>query len=161
MAETLLISGDNKQEVYTILVSQIEALISGESNLIANLANICSAIKMTFNPLWIGFYLIDNETLVLGPFQGPIACTRIKKGKGVCGTVWEKGQTIIVENVNEFDGHISCSSDSVSEIVVPLHNSKNELIGVLDMDSVTEGQFDEIDKKNLEQLLTIIAKTID
>tara|TARA_R110002050_G_scaffold195593_1_gene330418 strand:+ start:6955 stop:7440 length:486 start_codon:yes stop_codon:yes gene_type:complete len=160
MAETLHISGETKQEMYTTLNSQIDALTSGETNLIANLANVASALKMTFNPLWVGFYLLENDSLVLGPFQGPIACTRIKKGRGVCGTAWEQNQTILVQNVNEFAGHIACSSESVSEIVVPLHNSNNEFIGVLDIDSVNEGEFDETDQKHLEDLLKIISKTI-
>ena len=160
MAENLHVSSGNKEEVYQTLLPQIEALIVGETNSIANLANVSSAINMTFKHLWVGFYLLDSDQLVLGPFQGPIACTRILKGKGVCGQSWMKEETIIVKNVNDFPNHIACSSDSVSEIVVPIFNSKGAFFGVLDIDSSKEGSFDIIDKKYLEQITSLISKTI-
>lgn len=159
MSENLVISVESKEKAYQTLLPQIQNLLFGEPNLIANLANISSAIKMTFGHLWVGFYLIENDQLVLGPFQGPIACTRISKGKGVCGKAWEDNKTVVVKNVNEFSGHIACSTDSVSEIVVPLHHENGAFLGVLDMDSITEGEFDEIDQMYLEQLVQIIAKS--
>ncbi len=160
MAEKLLISKSNKESAYQTLVPQVRALIEGESNLIANLANISSALKMTFEHLWIGFYWVEEEQLVLGPFQGPIACTRISKGKGVCGTAWENRKTVIVKNVNLFPGHIACSSDSVSEIVVPIFSREGHVIGIIDIDSTTEGSFDNIDQKYLEQIAQIITNSI-
>lgn len=160
MSETLIISNKNKESAFQTLLPQIESLIATEDNLIANLANIAAAIKMTFNHLWVGFYLVDSNQLVLGPFQGPIACTRINKGKGVCGTSWAIQQTIIVENVNNFGGHIACSSESVSEIVIPLFNSVKEVIGVLDVDATTEAAFDEVDQKYFEQISSLITQSI-
>jgi GAF domain-containing protein len=160
MAENLHIVNGNKDEKYKILLPQIEALIAGENNLIANLANTSAAIQMTFNHLWVGFYLIENNQLVLGPFQGPIACTRITMGKGVCGTSWERNETVIVKNVAHFEGHISCSSESVSEIVIPLRNPNDEIIGVLDIDSTEENTFGETDQQYLEQALKFISKRI-
>ena len=160
MAENLHISIGNKKDVYQTLLPQIEGLISGETNIIANLANVSSAINMTFNHLWVGFYLLDETQLVLGPFQGPIACTRILKGKGVCGQSWLKKETIIVKNVNDFPNHIACSSDSISEIVVPIFNAKGDFFGVLDIDSSLEGTFDVIDKNFLEQIASLISKII-
>lgn len=157
MSENLIINNVNKVESYQTLLPQIESLIAGESNLVANLANIAAAIKMTFNHLWVGFYLVEIDTLILGPFQGPIACTRIKKGKGVCGASWEKKETIVVKNVNDFPGHIACSSESVSEIVVPLFNEQNEVFGVLDIDSTEEGKFDETDQHFLEKIVQLIS----
>lgn len=152
MAENLIISGTNKVEKYETLLPQINALLIGETNLIANLANVSSALKTTFNWLWVGFYLTDSETeLVLGPFQGPLACTRIKKGKGVCGTTWQEEKTFVVENVDEFPGHIACSSASKSEIVVPIFK-QNQVVAVLDVDSDAIAEFNEIDKKYLEAL---------
>ncbi|MEY4114378.1 MAG: hypothetical protein RLZ76_1071, partial [Bacteroidota bacterium] len=134
MAEDLIIATGNKEEKYQQLLPQIQALVDGEQNLIANLANVAAALKQQFDFWWVGFYLIEGDELVLGPFQGPIACTRIRKGKGVCGTSWEKNETIIVPDVDAFPGHIACSSQSKSEIVVPFQ-LKNKLVGVLDVDS--------------------------
>lgn len=160
MSESLTISVESKEKAYQTLLPQVESLVYGEKNLIANLANVCSAIQMTFNHLWVGFYLVENNQLVLGPFQGPIACTRIDKGKGVCGSAWSKNETIVVENVNDFPDHIACSSQSVSEIVIPLHSANGTIIGVLDIDSKYEGQFDHTDKNYLEQLIQILTNTI-
>jgi len=134
MAEDLIIATGNKEEKYKNLLPQIKGLLEGEKNLVANLANITAALKEQFNFFWVGFYLVDENELVLGPFQGPVACTRIKKGRGVCGTSWEKNETIIVPDVEAFPGHIACSSLSKSEIVLPVYQSNN-FIGVLDIDS--------------------------
>lgn len=153
MAEDLqTIDTTNKKEKYESLIPQIQGLISGEEDMIANLANIAAALKEAFGFFWVGFYLVKNDELVLGPFQGPVACTRIKKGKGVCGKSWEDSKTLIVPNVEEFPGHIACSSASKSEIVVPLKNGV-QVIGVLDVDSDELDQFDEVDRENLEILL--------
>lgn len=158
MAEDLIISKHHsKEEKYNALLPQLEALIFDETDVIANLANICAALKSTFNFLWVGFYLVKNEELVLGPFQGPIACTRIKKGKGVCGASWHQANTIIVPNVDEFPGHIACSSASKSEIVLPVFNKKNEVIMVLDIDSEKLNTFDETDEKYLLQISKLIT----
>ncbi len=135
MAEELHITGTSKAERYEQLYPQIKSLIEGEPDLIANLANIASALKYSMNFFWVGFYLVKGDELVLGPFQGTIACTRIKKGKGVCGKAWELNDVIIVDDVDQFPGHIACSSLSKSEIVLPFYNSKKEIIGVLDVDS--------------------------
>lgn len=156
MAEDLnIITGVDKEEQYKSLIPQIKGLLTGETDFIANLANVSAALKAQFNWLWVGFYLVKNDQLVLGPFQGPVACTRINKGKGVCGTSWEKSETIIVPDVEEFPGHIACSSASKSEIVLPLW-SNNQVIGVLDVDSEMLNQFDEIDAKYLEDILRLI-----
>jgi L-methionine (R)-S-oxide reductase len=153
MAEDLVKIEGSKAEIYKSLNAQIFALIDGEPDLIANLANITAALKEQFGWLWVGFYLVKDDELVLGPFQGPIACTRIRKGKGVCGTAWEKGITLIVPNVEKFTGHIACSSLSKSEIVVPIFKN-NDVVAVLDVDSELLNQFDETDKKYLEEMLT-------
>jgi L-methionine (R)-S-oxide reductase len=150
------ITATNKHEKYQELLAQITALISHEDNLIANLANISAVLKSTFNWLWVGFYLVSNNELVLGPFQGPMACTRIKKGRGVCGTSWEKNQAIIVSNVHEFPDHIACSTLSNSEIVIPCYNKNGDFIGVLDIDSEELNYFDQIDLEYLQQLVKII-----
>lgn len=155
MAEDLLISKGTKQEQYETLLPQIKGLLEGEPDLIANLANVVAALKEQFGWLWIGFYLVKNDELVLGPFQGPIACTRIKKGKGVCGTSWAKAQTLIVPDVEKFPGHIACSSLSRSEIVVPIIRNK-EVIGVLDADSINFNQYDDIDQEYLQQIIDYI-----
>lgn len=160
MAEELQIAVGNKEKKYETLVSQISALVQGEKNLIATLANTSAAIHMTFGHLWVGFYLLENDELVLGPFQGPVACTRIPKGKGVCGSVWETEKTIIVKNVNQFPGHISCSSSSLSEIVVPLLHPVSGFFGVLDLDSSKEATFDQEDQKYLEQIAQIITHSL-
>src|ERR671926_1364547 len=141
MAEDLHILQGTKEEQYGNLLPQIKALIEGEEDLIANLANICGALKEQFNWWWIGFYLVKGGELVLGPFQGPVACTRIKKGRGVCGSSWQQAKTLIVPDVEKFPGHIACSSLSRSEIVVPLFKN-NEVVGVLDVDSDELDQFD-------------------
>jgi L-methionine (R)-S-oxide reductase len=158
MAEELIFSSNSKEVKYAELLTQIQALLSGENNQIANLSNVSSALKMAFDFFWVGFYLVDSENeLVLGPFQGPIACTRIRKGKGVCGTSWAEEKTILVPNVEEFPGHIACSSASKSEIVVPLIKN-NKVIAVLDVDSDELNDFDQIDKKYLTQLCTWLAE---
>ena len=155
MAEDLLITKGTKEEQYGSLLPQIKGLLEGEPDLIANLANITGALKEQFNWLWVGFYLVKEDELVLGPFQGPVACTRIKKGKGVCGTSWARAQTLIVPDVEKFPGHIACSSLSRSEIVVPIIRNK-KVIGVLDVDSIEPDQFDNIDQDYLEQIIEFI-----
>jgi len=152
MSEDLLISQGTKAEKYQALLPQIKAIIEGETDTIANLANIVAALKEQFDWLWVGFYMVKGNELVVGPFQGPVACTRIRKGKGVCGSSWERAETIIVQDVEAFPGHIACSSLSKSEIVVPIIRSE-EVIGVLDVDSKSLNDFDETDQHWLEQLL--------
>ena len=159
MSENLIIDTSlSKKEQYQILIPQIEALIYGEPNFIANISNIIAALNDTFKFWWIGVYFSDNEELILGPFQGPIACTRIKKGKGVCGGSWEKRETLIVSDVNQFEGHIACSSATRSEIVIPLFDKNNTIIGVLDVDSEHLDNFDETDKIYLEKISSIIQQ---
>ena len=155
MAEDLLITKGTKEQQYKSLLPQIKALLDGEPDLIANLANVVAALKEQFNWLWVGFYLVKNDELVLGPFQGPVACTRIKKGKGVCGTSWAKAETFIVPDVENFPGHIACSSLSRSEIVIPLIR-KGEVIGVFDADSIKLNEFDDVDQKSLQQIIDLI-----
>lgn len=156
MAEDLtIVQNGTKEEQYETLIPQIEALLQGETNLVANLANIAAALKQQFNWFWVGFYLVKEAQLVLGPFQGPVACTRIQKGRGVCGTSWEKAETLIVPDVDAFPGHIACSSLSKSEIVVPLFGGEN-VVGVLDVDSSELNGFDETDAKYLEQLVKLL-----
>lgn len=153
MAEELqVIESTDKGEKYESLLPQISALVTGEPDLVANLANVSAALKSVFDFFWVGFYLVKGDELVLGPFQGPIACTRIQKGKGVCGQSWEKNETIVVPDVNQFPGHIACSTASQSEIVVPVRRN-GKVIGVLDIDSDSINSFDEVDRKYLEQLL--------
>lgn len=160
MAENLIIApSTDKIARYQMLVPQIEALTSGEPDLIANLSNIAAALKQTMNFFWVGFYLVKNNELVLGPFQGPIACTRIAFGKGVCGASWKEKKTIIVPNVDEFPGHIACSSDSKSEIVLPALKN-GEVALVLDVDSDHLNDFDETDKEYLSQVMGMIEKMI-
>lgn len=149
MAENLNIISGSKEEQYASLLPQIKSLIEGETDLIANLANVTAALKETFHFFWVGFYLVKEDELVLAPFQGPIACTRIRKGKGVCGTAWREKRTLVIPDVDAFPGHIACSSLSRSEIVVPLMK-EGEVWGVLDIDSELLGMFDEIDKEYLE-----------
>jgi L-methionine (R)-S-oxide reductase len=156
MAESIAITGNSKEEKYQSIIPQIKALIGGELDLIANMANVCSALKYGFDFFWIGFYLVKNDELVLGPFQGPVACTRIKKGKGVCGTAWQNNQTIIVDDVEKFPGHIACSALSKSEIVLPIYNHQNEIVAVLDVDSDFYGAFDLIDEKYLKQAIDLL-----
>ena len=155
MAEDLLITKGTKEEQYESLLPQIKGLLEGEPDLIANLANITGALKEQFNWLWIGFYLVKDDELVLGPFQGPVACTRIKKGKGVCGASWAKAETLIVPDVEKFPGHIACSSLSRSEIVVPIIRN-NKVVGVLDADSIEPDQYDNIDQNYLEKITDLI-----
>ena len=157
MAEELSISTElSKNEKYEVLIPQISALIEGETSIVANLANVSAALRQTFGFFWVGFYLVDGDELVLGPFQGEIACTRIGFGKGVCGAVWKEKQTIIVPNVDEFPGHIACSSASQSEIVIPII-SNNKIIAVLDVDSHILNDFDEDDKFGLEKIANLLA----
>jgi GAF domain-containing protein len=156
MAEDLkIITSTDKEEQYKSLIPQIEALLFGETELVANMANTCAALKEQFKWLWVGFYLVKGSELVLAPFQGPVACTRIAKGKGVCGSAWEQGKTFIVDDVDQFPGHIACSSASRSEIVLPLFHN-NMVIGVLDVDSEHLAHFDEIDEKYLTQITQLI-----
>ncbi|MEY4053050.1 MAG: GAF domain-containing protein [Chitinophagia bacterium] len=155
MAEDLTITKGDKKTQYESLIPQIQGLLSGETNLIANLGNIAAALKEQFNWLWVGFYWVIEDELILGPFQGPVACTRIKKGRGVCGTAWEKASTIIVDDVEKFPGHIACSSSSKSEIVLPVIK-EGKIQGVLDIDSSELAQFDEIDQHYLEKILAMI-----
>lgn len=156
MAEDLSIStSTSKAEQYESLIPQIEALLYGETDLVANMANVCAALKEQFKWFWVGFYLVKDGQLVLGPFQGPVACTRINKGKGVCGTSWEQTKALIVPDVEAFPGHIACSSLSKSEIVLPLFKN-GEVIGVLDVDASELDQFDETDALYLEQIVKLI-----
>jgi len=156
MAEDLTINRTERKEAqYQSLIPQIEGLLFGETDFVANMANVAAALKEQFNWFWVGFYLVKGDELVLGPFQGPVACTRIKKGKGVCGSSWLQMQTLIVPNVDEFPGHIACASASKSEIVVPLI-SNNEVIGVLDVDSEFLNHFDTADQVYLEQVILVL-----
>lgn len=158
MAEELVIkSGVDKKEMYESLIPQLEALINGEEDLIANLANISAALHETFSWWWVGFYWVKNEELVLGPFQGPIACTRIKKGKGVCGATWKDAKSILVPDVNKFPGHIACSGSTVSEIVVPVFDKIQQVAGVLDIDSERFDVLDTTDVYYLEVISGLIT----
>ena len=158
MAEDLKVITGEKKLQYQSLIPQLKALIESEPDLIANLANITAALKEQFKWFWVGFYLVKNNELVLGPFQGPIACTRIKKGKGVCGTSWEQARTLIVPDVEAFPGHIACSSLSKSEIVIPLIRN-GKVLGVLDVDSEHLDYFDLIDQQFLEEIVNEIPFT--
>lgn len=151
MAENLIINSENKEEQYRTLLPQLEALVAAEPDITANLANITAALKQTFDFFWVGFYLVKDGVLVLAPFQGPLACTRIKRGKGVCGTAWQEARTMVVPDVDLFPGHIACSSASKSEIVVPIIKG-GEVIGVLDVDSDSLNSFDETDALYLGRL---------
>lgn len=157
MAETLIRTAQDKEGKYKEILPQIEALCSGESNLIAKLANVSSALRMCFGFFWVGFYLVEGEDLVLGPFQGDIACTRIAYGRGVCGTAWQQKETIIVPDVELFPGHIACSSLSKSEIVVPVYQD-GQIIGVLDIDSDELDSFDKTDARYLEKLCATLTR---
>ncbi len=158
MSEQLIFSSTDKEERYKELLPQLTALLEGEKNLIANLANTTSALKMAFDFFWVGFYLVESEQLILGPFQGPIACTRINFGRGVCGTAWKEKKTVLVPNVNEFPGHIACSSLSQSEIVIPIFKN-NEVIAILDVDSEQLNSFDAIDKQYLEKICECVSSS--
>lgn len=156
MAEHLEISSGTKQERYSTLFPQLEALVESETDIIANMANISACLRDTFNFWWVGFYRVIDDVLILGPFQGPLACTRIKKGRGVCGTAWAESKTIVVPDVEQFPGHIACSSLSRSEIVVPLIKD-DEVYGVLDIDSEHLNTFDETDKIWLEKIAKLLS----
>jgi GAF domain-containing protein len=155
MAEDLAIITGNKEEQYQSLIPQIKALLEGENDLVANMANVVAALKEQFGWFWIGFYIVKQDELVLAPFQGPVACTRIKKGRGVCGSSWAEAKTLIVPDIEKFPGHIACSSLSKSEIVVPVI-SNNKVAAVLDVDADVYDQFDETDKLYLEEIVRLI-----
>lgn len=155
MAEDLKIIEGSKAAQYDNLLPQLKALLHGETDFVANMANVCAALKEQFGWLWVGFYLVKQDELVLGPFQGPIACTRIKKGRGVCGTCWQQEETIVVKDVHIFPGHIACSSLSRSEIVVPLRLN-DQVLGVLDADSEQPADFDDTDKQYLEAVVQLL-----
>jgi L-methionine (R)-S-oxide reductase len=146
----------SKEENYEQLLPQIRALVAGEKDLVANLSNIVAALKTSFHWLWVGFYLVKENELVLGPFQGHVACTRIAHGKGVCGTSWKQKKTLVVPDVDKFEGHIACSTDSRSEIVVPVLK-RGEVIAVLDVDSESPDHFDSVDQKYLEELSGLVS----
>ena len=150
MAENLIINGENKWELYETLLPQLQSLTAGETDVVANMANVAAALKQTFDFFWVGFYVVKEEMLVLAPFQGPLACTRIR-----CGTAWKDAQTIVVPNVEQFPGHIACSSDSRSEIVVPIVRD-GKVIAVLDIDSDKLNEFDKTDAEYLERLCAIL-----
>lgn len=155
MAEDLQIATGSKAEQYTSLIPQIKGLLDGETDLVANLANVAGALKEQFGWFWVGFYLVKEDQLVLGPFQGPVACTRIRKGKGVCGSSWAEARTLIVPDVEKFPGHIACSSLSRSEIVVPIIRN-GEVLGVLDIDSSELNEYDSTDQQYLEEIVSLI-----
>ncbi len=155
MAEELHIATGTKEEQYQTLLPQLEGLVSGESDLIANMANVSAVLKAQFDFLWVGFYCVKGNELVLGPFQGPLACTRIAKGKGVCGTAWERKETLVVPDVDAFPGHIACSSLSKSEIVVPVFRDGG-VIAVLDVDSEQLANFDEVDAHYLARIADLL-----
>jgi L-methionine (R)-S-oxide reductase len=162
MAEHLITSNSSdKTERYSTLLPQVDALLDGETDLIAALANISAMLKMTFDWLWVGFYLVKHQQLVLGPFQGPLACTRIARGKGVCGQAWDQAKTILVDDVDLYPGHIACSSASRSEIVVPLFNPAGQVAAVLDVDADTPAQFDAQDALFLEQLAQRLSRLFE
>lgn len=156
MAEDIQIQGTTKEEKYKSLLPQIKALVETESDLIANMANVCAALKFGFNFFWVGFYLIKDNQLVLAPFQGPVACTRIPLGKGVCGTAWKNNEVLVVDDVDLFPGHIACSSLSKSEIVLPIYDANKHIVGVLDVDSDAYKTFDDTDKIYLTQVLEFL-----
>jgi len=156
MAEQLFFTSSNKLTRYTELRPQLEALIGTETDPVANMANICAALKATFDWFWIGFYLVRGEQLVLGPFQGPIACSRIDFGKGVCGSAWAQAKTLLVPDVEAFPGHIACSALSKSEIVVPVFKN-GQVYAVLDIDSTVLSDFDAIDQQEIQKLMTWFA----
>ena len=156
MSEQLIIQGETKQERYEALLPQIKAVVEDEPDLIANMANVAAMLHETFGFWWTGFYRVEGEELVLGPFQGPMACTRIRKGRGVCGTAWLKEETQVVPDVDKFPGHIACSSASRSEIVVPIFHA-GKVIAVLDIDSERLNTFDETDRQNLEQIVKMLS----
>ncbi|HIZ90595.1 MAG TPA: GAF domain-containing protein [Candidatus Bacteroides merdavium] len=160
MAEDLYISNGTKEERYAALLPQLKGLLSGETDEVANLANVAAALKETFGFFWVGFYRVVGDELVLGPFQGPVACTRIRKGRGVCGTAWQEARTLVVPDVDAFPGHIACSSLSRSEIVVPLLDGAGEVWGVLDIDSSEFNTFDDVDARFLEEACRLLARNV-
>ena len=158
MAETLTLpKTQNRDEIYEALTPQIEALLHGENDFVANTANVAAALKEAFDFFWVGFYFVKDDQLVLGPFQGPIACTRIPFHKGVCGKCYTDAQTVIVPNVDEFPGHIACSSASKSEIVVPVFDKSGKVTAVLDVDSDKLNDFSEVDKNGLERIVALLS----
>ena len=162
MSEELFIApGSGKREIYESLIPQLASLIAGETDLIANLANLSAALHDTFGWWWVGFYWVKNKELVLGPFQGPIACTRIQKGKGVCGVAWKEAGSLLVPDVAVFKGHIACSSSSVSEIVIPVFDLQHQVVGVLDVDSERYDVLDNTDVKYLEKISQLITSTFN
>lgn len=160
MAEDLYISNGTKEERYVALLPQLKGLLSGETDEVANLANVAAALKETFGFFWVGFYRVVGDELVLGPFQGPVACTRIRKGRGVCGTAWQEARTLVVPDVDAFPGHIACSSLSRSEIVVPLLDGAGEVWGVLDIDSSELNTFDDVDARFLEEACRLLVRNV-
>ena len=160
MAEELHISQGTKEEKYALLYKQIAEIVKYESDSIALMANISAMIHQTFGFWWTGFYRVIGEELVLAPFQGPMACTRIAYGKGVCGTAWQRGESVVVEDVEQFPGHIACSSLSRSEIVVPVKNKDNDIVAVLDIDSEHLATFDEVDRLSLEKIATLLGSLL-
>lgn len=158
MAEQLILEGKSREERYRELYPQLRALLSVETDRIANLANMAAALRQTFGFFWVGFYLVSERELVLGPFQGDIACTRIPYGRGVCGDAWAQGQTLVVPDVESYPGHIACSSLSRSEVVVPIYDRSGEIVGVLDIDSQEVGDFsEELDRPWLELYVGLLA----
>lgn len=160
MLEIIDNSNKPKEEQYAILISQAKSLVDGEQDLSANLGNIMSLLKYSMNFFWVGLYRVENEMLVLSAFQGPVACTRIPKGKGVCGACWTENRAIIVSNVDEFPGHIACSSQTKSEIVLPVRNAKNNVLYVLDIDSEHLNHFNADDQKGLESIVKVIEELL-
>ena len=160
MAEDLYISNGTKEERYVALLPKLKGLLSGETDEVANLANVAAALKETFGFFWVGFYRVVGDELVLGPFQGPVACTRIRKGRGVCGTAWQEARTLVVPDVDAFPGHIACSSLSRSEIVVPLLDGAGEVWGVLDIDSSELNTFDDVDARFLEEACRLLVRNV-
>jgi GAF domain-containing protein len=158
MNESIVISAEvtDKRERYELLYPQLEALLDGEDDLIANLSNIVAALKYSMNFFWVGFYFVKGQDLTLGPFQGPVACSRIGFGEGVCGACWQRAETIIVPDVDKFPGHIACSADSRSEIVTPVFKN-GKVVLILDVDSEKLNNFDEVDKNNLEKIANLVA----
>lgn len=162
MAEALAFSRNaDRATIYDEVAPQIDALVAGETDIVANLANVAAVLKESLGFFWVGFYLVKDNELVLGPFQGPLACTRIKRGQGVCGHAWEKAETVIVPDVDQFPGHIACSSASRSEIVVPIFNADGTVAGVLDVDSDRENDFDQTDADGLDRVVRSIERVIE
>jgi GAF domain-containing protein len=160
MAEDLQVTGKTKEERYRSLAAQVKGLVGGETDAVANMANVCAAVKHGMGYFWVGFYLVKAGELVLGPFQGPVACTRIAKGRGVCGKSWEKGEALIVDDVTRFPGHIACSALSRAEIVIPMRDRAGAVVGVLDVDHDAPGAFDRTDLKYLGEILGYLGYAV-